>query len=79
MKPARNVTMFIPSTRYIMSLEAQQLERIKNHPEILKRIMYGHVLPNVRLDDLFLREFPTEDYLSRSAYNVSFSITRENG
>ncbi|KAK3799814.1 hypothetical protein RRG08_048538 [Elysia crispata] len=79
MKPTRNVTLFIPSTRYIMSLEAQQLEWIKNHPEILRRLMYGHVLPNVRLDDVFLREFPDQDYRSRSAYNISFTITRDNG
>ncbi|XP_055872602.1 uncharacterized protein LOC106073270 isoform X3 [Biomphalaria glabrata] len=74
--PLRNVTLFVPSSRYLRTLTPQQMTRIKSNPDTLKKIFYGHVLPNVRLDDVFLRQYPEDDYCSRSSYNVTFNISR---
>ncbi|CAG5114897.1 unnamed protein product, partial [Candidula unifasciata] len=73
----RNVTLFVPSSRYINTLTTQQLARIKQNLDILRKLFYGHVLPDVRLDDVFLRQYPDEDYCSRSSYNVTFKISRK--
>ncbi|CAG5120492.1 unnamed protein product, partial [Candidula unifasciata] len=72
----RNVTLFIPSSRYINTLTPDQLARISGDVVILKQLFYGHVLPNVRLDGMFLRQYPNADYFSRSSHNLSFKISR---
>ncbi|KAH9491607.1 hypothetical protein Btru_031022 [Bulinus truncatus] len=38
--PLRNVTLFVPSTRYIRTLTAAQLTRIKADPEILRKVIH---------------------------------------
>ena len=40
------------------------------------QLFRGHVLPKVRLDDLFLRQYPDADYVSLSALNTTFSLRR---
>ncbi|XP_059159648.1 uncharacterized protein LOC131943508 [Physella acuta] len=78
--PLRNVTLFVPSSRYIRTLTPDQLTRIKSNTDVLRKIFHGHVLPNVRLDDVFLRQYPDADYCSRSSYNVTFKISKgDNG
>ena len=45
--------------------------------EFVFQLYFGHTLPQVRMDDVFLRQFPDENYIvSKSSYNVSFTITR---
>ncbi|XP_050398819.2 fasciclin-1 isoform X2 [Patella vulgata] len=73
----RLMTLFIPSGDYIQSLDYHKLDKIQKSPKILKRLYAGHVLPQARYDDAFLRKYPDSDYVTtRSALNVTITIRR---
>ncbi|XP_070177843.1 uncharacterized protein [Littorina saxatilis] len=73
----RNVTLFIPSSRYLRTVTSDQMMMMQADPNVLRRLYFGHTLPQVRMDDVFLGQFPDENYIvSKSTFNVSFTITR---
>ncbi|KAL8603906.1 hypothetical protein ACOMHN_005126 [Nucella lapillus] len=74
----RNVTLFIPSSRYLRTVTSKQMQTIKADPAILKRLYQGHTLPQVRMDDVFLSQFPDQNSVSKSSFNVSFQISRSD-
>ncbi|XP_025082165.1 fasciclin-1-like isoform X2 [Pomacea canaliculata] len=77
----RNVTLFIPSARYLRTVTSEQMAMMSADPKILKRLFQGHTLPQVRMDDVFLRQYPKENYIeSKSSYNMSFTVQKtKNG
>ncbi|XP_076439131.1 transforming growth factor-beta-induced protein ig-h3-like [Babylonia areolata] len=74
----RNVTFFIPSSRYLRTVTSKQMRSMKADPKVLKRLYQGHTLPQVRMDDVFLSQFPDQDIESKSSFNVSFQISRSH-
>ncbi|XP_041355644.1 uncharacterized protein LOC121373221 isoform X2 [Gigantopelta aegis] len=74
----RNLTIFAPSSEYFKSVPKDRLTKMMKKQHVLQKLYAGHVLPSVRLDDVFFRTYEDEDYVSLSQMNTTFTLKREH-